>query len=103
MTKEEAIKLARAKLDILFKRTEVVIIEQYIKSFELGWKIPYQSKEYIEKGGFTFLIGTGPLIIDDEGIVYQTGSGMDPRTYLKDFIKYKKGDSYEENWSGMIV
>ena len=99
MIKKQAIELAKEKLKLLFKKTEVTITG--VEEFEFGWVVHYQSKEYVEKGGFTMLIGAGPLIVDkDTSLVYKASVHLES---VWDFIKYKKGKKANDDWSIKVV
>lgn len=71
---------------------DLVLLYEHTLAFESGWVFFYQTKEYVETGDITKMVGgNAPIIIDkDDGSLHVTGTALPVEKYIRDYLKNKK-------------
>ncbi|WP_367389137.1 YrhB domain-containing protein [Lewinella sp. LCG006] len=89
----EAIELAKEKLDEIEKKSGINLSLMYEETLELefGWMFFYQSKAFVETGDLGAMVGgNAPMIIDKHNSsVNMTGTRRDENYYIELYRKYR--------------
>jgi hypothetical protein len=92
-SKLEAETIARSKLNSLKLKAgiDLELLANDTIEFKYGWVFFYQSKEYVESGDISKLIGgNAPIIVDKfEEITFLAGTKKDIQFYIDTYIQFR--------------
>jgi hypothetical protein len=74
------------------RQSEILVQISLEGEFQEGWYFCYQSKEFLDTGGFSAqLAGNGPFLIDrDSGELVVLGTARPLEEYLNEYVKQKR-------------
>ena len=92
INKKKAIQIAEEWVKKESAQYDLVLLHEHTLEFESGWVFFYQTKEYVETGDITQMVGgNAPIIIDkNDGSLHVTGTALPVEKYIRDYMKNKK-------------
>jgi hypothetical protein len=89
---KKAIQIAEEYVKNESTQYNLVLLYEHTMEFESGWVFFYQTKEYVETGDITKMVGgNAPVIINKiDGSLHITGTSSPIEKYIRDYVKSKR-------------